>query len=90
MARLLIQFWPVFLPFIIYLLWYLRDRKRRLANGEEVLSFLAGPIWITMLSSVVIGIGMFIWLGLSAPAEKGEYQRTTLQDGKLIKGSIGQ
>ncbi len=82
--RILAEFWPVFLPLAMYLGWMLGKQQRAKRRQEAIPALHEGPWVWTMLATVVIAIGCFLWLGLSGDADTRPLEPAHYRDGKLI------
>ncbi len=90
MIKLLItKFWPAFIPILLYLLWlYVRRRKAK-KQGEEVPGWRDGPWAYAVIASLLLLIGGFIYLALSADSNRETgYTPKRYEGGKLIPESL--
>ena len=87
---LLIRFWPVFIPVIIYLLWQLLRRRKAKQQEEAIPRWLEGPWAYAVATSLLIGIGCFLWFGLMQEHRTGSYQPTYYKGGQLIRGGVDE
>lgn len=86
MLRLLIvHFWPVLLPLLLYVLWLMQARRKAAKAGEAHPAFFAGPWLWAVTASLAMAIGGFIVLGLSAKGDvEGHYVPAQMVDGKIV------
>lgn len=84
MIKLLIRFWPVLVPLLLYLVWFLFFRKKR--EAEEVTPQWEAWFWIgTLVVSLLIAIVMLVIMGVSTPSDtEGTYVPAKYEDGKII------
>lgn len=89
MLKLLItRFWPALIPLILYLAWLAYARRKAEAKGEEKPGFTDGPwIWPVVLT-LLLAIGGFLWLGLSATPEDGAYKPAHMENGQLVPAKV--
>jgi hypothetical protein len=86
MFRLFIEFWPVLLPLVLYILWMLRRRRRAVKAGETVPEWREGPWMWAIVATFLLIMGGLLILGLSAESNRDSaYKPTQLKDGKLIQ-----
>lgn len=90
MLRLLIvHFWPILLPLLLYLLWLVLARRKATKAGEALPVFFDGPWLWTVMATLGLAIGGFIVLGLSAKGDaEGRYVPARVVDGKIIPAHI--
>lgn len=88
MIKILIKFWPIFIPIAIYIVWFLFFRKKK--EASEKISELESRLWIMALSaSLVIALVTIIILIFSTEGNKGSaYKPAEYKDGHLIPGEI--
>lgn len=88
MRLILLRFWPVLLPILLYLAWLAYARRKAGKENREKPGFTDGPwLWPTA-STLLLLIGVFIWLGTSADPVDGTYVPAQLKDGQLIPSRI--
>jgi len=86
MIQLLIRFWPITLPLLLYLLWMWGKRRRARRAGMELPLWTDGPWVWAVAAALLMAIGGFLLLGLSAePNRDAVYHPTTYKNGTLIK-----
>ena len=86
---LLINFWPIFVPLVWYVLWMAYRRYRARRKGFYVPRFSEGKWWLPLLLSLLMGIGCFIWLGLQQPANiEAHYTPKYFDGGALNEGKV--
>lgn len=86
MLRVLAEFWPVFLPLAMYMGWMMGRQQKAKRRQETVPALHEGPwIW-AVLTTVLLMIGCFLWLGLSGKADTTPLEQAHFRDGKLVPG----
>jgi hypothetical protein len=89
MIRLIIfRFWPALLPLIVYFIWHGLAVNRAKKNAAPVPRFRDGPIYWTVLFSLLMGVLCFIVLAFGQAAEKGKYVPPAVKNGRVIQGHI--
>lgn len=89
MIRLiLLRFWPVFLPLLIYIAWHRLRVRTAVKRGLPVPRFRDGPLYWTVLSSLGIAILCFLWMGAHIESEKGDYVPPAMKDGVIVPGHV--
>ena len=88
MGLFLMRFWPVLIPFVVYIIWLRRVGSKATIDGKPVLRFRDGPWYWVVLSSLLIGIGCLLLLGSSEENQKGDYVPPHMKDGKMVPGSV--
>jgi bacteriorhodopsin len=78
----------VLLPSIIYVVWLLMARRKARRNGATPLAWYEGPWLWTVVATMLMAIGCFMWLGLSATPEKRTYHPAHMKDGVLMPGGF--
>lgn len=68
---LLLRFWPVFIPILLYLAWLAYARRKNAAQGKKKPGFFDGPWFWAVLASAGFTIVSFLWMGFSS--ERMEY-----------------
>lgn len=87
MIKILIKFWPVLVPFLVYGVWYLRQRR-----GRELLivqlSEREARLWRwTLYAALLVLVMCAGWLAMTIHAtESGIYHPATLQNGVIVPG----
>jgi uncharacterized membrane protein len=89
MSLFLFRFWPVLLPFLIYILWFYTVGCKVTIDGKPVMRFRDGPWYWIVLSSLVIGIACMIYFGATTEGQKGDYVPPHMENGVLVPGHIG-
>lgn len=86
---LVVRFWPVLLPILIYLLWLVLARRKAHKKGDPLPTFFDGPwIW-TVVATLALAIGGFVFLGALSTKDnstEGRYVPAKVIDGKIIPG----
>lgn len=87
MLRLLLfHFWPIWLPPLLYLLWWLIARSKAKKSGLPMPAIKDGSwVWV-LLVSLSLGIILFVYLGMSNEPVDGEYAPAQIIDGKIVDG----
>ena len=88
MGLFLLRFWPVFIPFVVYLLWFYRVGRKATIDGKPALRFRDGPWYWCVLASLLIGIVCMLLLGSSVEGGKGAYVPPHMKDGQMIPGQV--
>lgn len=88
MALFLFRFYPVLLPLLLYLSWLYIVRKRAVRKGETPPRFRDGPVFWLLMSSLVIAVLCFVFLGFSTQGTKGVYQPPHMEGGKLVPSQV--
>jgi len=85
LKMLLIRFWPVWIPLILYLLWWYVKLLRAKKQDETAPRIQDGPWLWTVVITLVLAIVMFFWLGLSQHSESStQYKPAQIKDGKIV------
>lgn len=85
---LLIRFWPVFLPLLIYLAWLAFARRKAGKKGEKKPNFFDGPWLWPSIATMGLAIACLLYLGLAGDAIDGRYIPAHQENGKLIPAQI--
>lgn len=86
---LLVRFWPVFLPIVIYLVWLAYARRKAGKNNEPKPGIWDGPWQWAVIATLALALGAFLLLGLSNDANDGVYVPAQMQpDGTVTPGSL--
>lgn len=88
MSLFLFRFWPVLIPLMIYWVWHGAKRRKARKVGAPLPHFRDGPWYWVVLASLMIGVILFVVLGLSHAANDGQYVPPKLEDGKVIPGHV--
>jgi hypothetical protein len=86
MGLVILRFWPVLIPLIVYWLWIRNVRRKALAAGKSAPLFREGPWYWAVLASLLTAALCFVLLGLSEKPVKGDYVPPHLENGKIIPG----
>lgn len=86
---LLLRFWPVLIPLLLYILWLALRRRRARKNEEDIPGWLDGPwMWAVAASFILLILG-FLILGIwGEGADIGQYTPARVENGRIIDGSI--
>ncbi len=84
MTKLLIKFWPVFLPLVIMVVWFLFFKKRA---PEDKLPQWESRLWfITLVSALLIALLMLVVMALSQHKQVHENRvPARYENGKIIR-----
>lgn len=86
---LLMRFWPVFLPLLLYVLWMWRRRVRARKLGHDVPPFTEGPLgWVTIVTLLLLIIGFIYWGVIAEPTEDGHYIPPQMENGEIMPGHV--
>jgi len=88
MALFLFRLWPVLIPLLVYVIWMIAVRRKARLKGEPLPHFREGPWFWAVVTSLAIGIVLFLSFGLSHEENKGTYIPPRTVDGKIIPGHI--
>jgi hypothetical protein len=91
MIRLLLfRFWPVFIPLIIYWLWWMNVGKIAKKEGKPAPLFRDGPWYWAVITSLCLALLCFAILALGEQEQKGEYVPPHMEKGALVPGHVEQ
>jgi hypothetical protein len=90
MALFLFRFYPVLFPLSVYWIWLRFARRRARIKGEALPRFRDGPIFLLLISSLLIGIFCLVVLGFSIAdsGHKVDYQPPRMEGKKLISSQV--
>lgn len=89
MLRLFLsRFWPVTLPLIIYVLWMIYRQRKAKKLGHPVPALKDGPWVWAVAASILLAIGGFLALGLTAEQTDGTYIPAHMENGELIPARV--
>lgn len=89
MTAILIRFWPVLIPLVIYIIWHDSQRRKALKAGETPKRMKEGPWQLMLLSTVVLAVGCMVWFLLTTESHTNmAYQPAQIIDGKLVHGTM--
>lgn len=86
MMRLLWQFWPVFLPLIVYVWWQWRARKHARRAGDDIPGWMNGPWFWTVLAAMAMAVASFLAWGLTHEPSQGQYVPPRVEEGRIVPG----
>ncbi|MCH2546962.1 MAG: hypothetical protein MK052_05080 [Alphaproteobacteria bacterium] len=83
---LVVRFWPVFIPVLLYLLWLYLARRKADKNGEKKPTFFEGPWLWTLVATLALAVGAFMILGAVSNDgnTSGKYVPARVVDGEII------
>lgn len=89
MTRIIVEFWPIFIPLLIFAAWYLFFRRRNTDNQKRLSPEEGKLLILALLTSVVIIIMTLIYMAFTTESNKGvKYEPPHMEDGKLIPGKM--
>lgn len=90
MLRLILfRFWPVLIPLIAYWLWWRMVGRKATIDGKPVMRFRDGPWYWAVLSSLLIAVACFIFLGQEATrGTTGNYIPPHMENGAIVPGQV--
>lgn len=88
MGLFLFRFWPALIPLVLYVLWFIVVRHKAVMEGKTPPRFRDGPVYWTIIATLLVGAGCFIVLGSMQPGVKGEYIPPHMENGTLIPGRV--
>jgi hypothetical protein len=88
MSLFLFRFWPVLIPFLWYLVWFMVVSRRAIKLGKEPPHFRNGPWYRIVLSSLLIAMGCFLVMYLAIAPQKGEYIPPHMENGVLVPSKV--
>ena len=88
MIQFLLKLWPALIPFTLYFGWLSIARAQAKKKGLPITRFTDGPWVMTLIVSLLIGIGCFVFWGFSFEATSGDYHPPHLENGKVISGGV--
>lgn len=86
-SAIIIRFWPVFIPVLLYLVWHeVRKRKARKA-GDEPAHIAEGPWVSVLLATLALAVVCVLWFGFTVEKRTDvQYQPPQMKDGQLTHG----
>lgn len=88
MALFLFRFWPVLIPLLVYLVWMRKVQDRARVAGQPIPRFRDGPWFKAVVASLITGIAIFLFFGLTQKSVKGDYIPPRLEGGKIVEGHV--
>lgn len=87
MLKILIKFWPAFVPIVLYMLWFLFFRKKK--DTEKVPAWEA-KLWVwTLATALVIAILCIVVMAFSVEQNTdSDYVPAYMEDGELVPGKL--
>jgi hypothetical protein len=92
MLRLLLfRFWPVFIPLVAYWLWWRFVGSKATIEGKPAMRFRDGPWYWAVLSSLLLAVVCFIFLGGEAvQGTTGDYIPPHMENGQVVPGQVAK
>ena len=88
MFKLLItKFWPVLIPVILYLIWYLIKKSKK-ENDKNLVLFVDGPVKLVFYSTTVILVFCFVYMFINLERKEETYIPSRVENGKIIPSSV--
>lgn len=84
----LLEFWPVFIPLLLYVAWQTRRRRHAHRRGEDKPNWLDGPWYWAVLATLALAIVVFLWWGFGSDAAQGKYIPPHLENGAVVPGHV--
>jgi hypothetical protein len=89
MTAILMRFWPVLLPLVLYLIWHEWRNYHAKKAGQERYALRDGPWLWAVAATLGLAVAVVLWFGLSSePRTHTAYQPAEIKDGKLIPGQF--
>ncbi len=88
MSLFILRFWPVILPLLAYLWWYIAARRKAIRAEVKPPHFREGPWFWSIIASLAIGLLIFLALGLANAPNSGEYVPPRFEKGQIIPGHL--
>ncbi len=85
---LLLRFWPVLIPVLVYWLWLRTVAAKARKEGKPAPLFRDGPWYWLVLASLGMAVLCFLFWGGSGEAVKGDYIPPHVENGKVIPGHV--
>ncbi len=86
MALFLFRFYPVLLPLLLYWVWLFIVRRRARKKGEPLPRFRDGPLFLLIISSLVVAILCFLVLGFSVIGKESNVSYTPPTYSNQVEG----
>lgn len=85
---LILRFWPIFLPVLLYFAWMAFTRRKAAKAGEDKPAFKDGPWQLTVAVTLALAIGSFVVLGFTSQGSdtQGQYVPAKVVNGKIVPG----
>jgi hypothetical protein len=89
MIRLILfRFWPALLPLVIYFFWHRASVRRAKKENKPAPHFRDGPVYWTVLASLLIAVLCFVVMGVELEPQKGDYIPPVVKDGAIVPGHV--
>lgn len=88
MGLFLFRFWPVLIPFVVYILWLEVVARKAKKEGRERPFFRDGPVYWLVFFSLGIALACFLWLGANIENHKGDYVPPHVVNGVMVPGTV--
>jgi len=88
MIKLITKLWPVFIPIVLYFVWFLFFRKKKDKNSQ--LSKTEERVWIiTLVASIAVVFAYIIFILVTTEGGMvGEYTPAEFKGGKVVPAKI--
>lgn len=81
---ILTKLWPLFIPAILYFIWlsYMRRKGKNVNRHQKKL------LKLTIISTVLIAIGLFIFSFIDVEQKTENYIPTKIENGKIVPSKV--
>lgn len=86
MLKVLIKFWPILIPFVIFVVWYFKHKKKsggeskKKIRNERIKAFTVATFCSFLIALLMVIIGMIF----NKEQNGGVYVPPKFKDGKII------
>ena len=88
MGLFLFRFWPVLIPFLVYVLWFRLVARKARKEGRDLPHFRDGPLYWLVFASLGMALVCFLWLGASIENHTGDYVPPHMDNGVMVPGTV--